>query len=90
MFTYNLIKVIAWVSFAAGAITAIYGISGTDYRTGVYIAVYGLVGGLVTGGLFLFFAKLLEQNDELHDQNEKLLKALTDIDANTRRGRYNG
>lgn len=89
MFTYNLIRTIAWLSFIAGVITAGYGLTSADASIGVYITICGVVGGAASGGLFLFFAKILEQNDEQYEQNEKLLKLLNEIDTNTRRGRYN-
>jgi hypothetical protein len=72
MGTYKLLKVIAYTAFAIGglaAVTALYtGSHDGDGTAALIIFLSGVVGGTVVGGLFLFFAKLLEQNEEIIDR----------------------
>lgn len=87
-FTYKLLRILAWVFFACGIITALYGLSITSGDSAAAIAVplffYGILGGAISGSLFLFCAKLIKQNEERFEQNEKLLKLLSNLEHNTK------
>jgi fructose-1,6-bisphosphatase/sedoheptulose 1,7-bisphosphatase-like protein len=82
MKTFKLMQGIAYLIFAAGALLIFIGMSdgaGNTQTGAVSALLIGLLGSLILGSLFLFFAKVIEQNEDRKDQQEELQKLLTEM-----------
>lgn len=85
--TYKLLRSIAYLMFAAGAIVFLYALFGMrDYvgelMTGAVPVMFGgLMGGTIWGAVFLFFAKVVEQNEERYKQAQDVKSLLNRIDT---------
>jgi NADH:ubiquinone oxidoreductase subunit 4 (subunit M) len=75
--TYKLIKIIAYAILAVGAIFIVAGLAAHTDK-GILGAIIAIIASAVCSSLFLFFAKIIEQNEERNKQNEQLNKLLTE------------
>ncbi|CRK83000.1 hypothetical protein [Neobacillus massiliamazoniensis] len=91
MLTHKLLKGIAYLSFVSGALVFVGAFIFmpnvySSARGGlVFLAFAALLSGIISSAMFLFCAKLIEQNEERREQNEKLLKLLSNIDDRSRK-----